>query len=485
MLHGRKQYSCLLLLLAVLAAALTAGCGFGVGSGELADFGKKDLDKPFADFGNQEIYSGEVHTPEKLLQANQDFLDRITYGTGVGDFELTPLKYGESLQDFSLILENKNSYPAGAYVTFVFRDDKGEVLSAGGKKSRVLAPGSRDILEPAFGEGSPEGFESLEITAYAREGMGEGIYENVPEDTYKEVGNAKTGKGRRIDIRYDGSHGRIVYDHVVFYDSEGYVYRVQGFVSSENTACIYTEFEYAEYEIIAWNKTETAPALPEKVYQEYRDGGYFTMEGKDYENLDGTVSYSFQETKDGKVLLHCINLTDQNICFRKDCYLLYGAPAGAEYEDGEEYSWNAESGQEEKAWARVEEERGAVNELRLKPEEELYWDIGIPTGEQFYLFPFASSRFTLPEPVPELTVTDKKGSVNMRVEWGITSIEDSLRGELCLVLFQGEDIVSVRKEELVDSYEHEIELEANIDVPYDSCQCFMQYRYLDVPQPGV
>ena len=496
MLRKRKSYRIILLLCSVLALSVSGGCGFDITADDAADLGKKALEgvadsfaggfeKPFADFGNREFYEGEIHTPEKLLQANRDFLDRITYGSGVGDFGLTPLKYGESLQDFSLILENNNSYAAGAYVTFVFRDDMGKVLSAGEKKSRVLAPGARDVLDSVFGEGSPEGFDSLEITAFVREGMGEGIYENVPSDAYKEVGNARTGKGRRIDILYDEPHGQIVYDQAVFYDSDGNVYRVQGFVSSEETACIYTEFEYADYEIIAWNKSGTAMSLPREVYEEYRKGGYLTGEGKPYENLDGMVSYSFEETRDGIMLLHCKNLTDQNISFRKDCYLLYGTPKAPDHEEGKEYLWNSEAGQEEKAWARVDEERGTVYELQLKPKEELYWDIGIPAGEQFYLFPFSAHRYTPQEPVPKLTVSDHKGSVDMKVEWGITSMGDSLRGELCLVLFQGDEIVSVRKEELVDGYEHEIELEANIDVPYEACRCFMQYRYLEIPQAGA
>ena len=73
--------------------------------------------------------------------------DNIVNDTGnSGDFKITPLKFGEDPGDFWLALENKNDYPAGAYVTFVLKGSEGEVISAWDNKSRVMAPGDKDLI---------------------------------------------------------------------------------------------------------------------------------------------------------------------------------------------------------------------------------------------------------------------------------------------------------------------------------------------------
>ena len=91
-------------------------------------------------------YDVEVHVLESIVSANEEFLSKIAIKDGVGDFKITPLKFGEDPGDFWLALENKNDFPAGAYVTFVLKGSEGEVISAWDNKSRVMAPGDKDLI---------------------------------------------------------------------------------------------------------------------------------------------------------------------------------------------------------------------------------------------------------------------------------------------------------------------------------------------------
>ena len=161
------------LILGIGIVILLSGCTEVEGTGGGSLIKEK---KPFKDFGGGGEYAAEIHTPEEEADANKDFLSKISLKEGVGDFELTPIKYigdddddEEDEADFWLIVENKNDFDAGAYVTFVQKDASGKVLSAGDNKTRILKPGSRDIITLKFGDGISEDIASIEITAMLRE----------------------------------------------------------------------------------------------------------------------------------------------------------------------------------------------------------------------------------------------------------------------------------------------------------------------------
>ena len=180
--------------LIICLCLLITGCG----EGKTEQSGLFKEKKPFDSFGDGEPFTAEVHTPEERVQENQAFISKLSFEEGFGDFKLTPVKYGDSAEDFWLIVDNENDYPAAAYVTFVMKDEAGEVIRAADNRTRVLKPGSRDIIAGNLTGGNGD-FAKIVITASLRNGEKEGIYETIDEADIKEVGNSATGRGRRLD----------------------------------------------------------------------------------------------------------------------------------------------------------------------------------------------------------------------------------------------------------------------------------------------
>ena len=442
--------------------------------------------KPFEDFGKtKELYKTEVHTSDDTVKKNEEFTSKIRYGDGTGDFEITPLKYGESPSDFSLILKNNNSFNAGAYLTFIFRDESGKTISSGENKSRVLAPGAADLVLAAFGDGDISDFDSLTITAYVRDAEGEGVYENVDTEKIREVGNARTGAGRRIDLAFSEEHEAYTHDFAVFYDSDGNVYKVQSFIGSDNTAWIYTDFDYASYDIIAWKTIEEAGKLPEEVLAEYRSKGLLTEREKEYESLDGRIGFSFKDTKDGHTLICCRNNTEDALAMRKDTVVFFGENTLPADNNWEAYRWDAESGQEYKLWTGTEEDGVNVYKLMIAPGEELYWDIGISAKEDFYMLPFAAERTEMAEPVPELSISESGSGATVSVTQDASYEYNVLKGIVTLMALKDGEIVAEEMQDFEDAGEHQVDLNFNIDADYDELKPYIQYRYVEIPMPGV
>ncbi len=454
-------------------------------SGDNVGGAEDDLEESDDVWNSYEPFTGydvEVHVPESIVSANEEFLSKIAIKDGVGDFKITPLKFGEDPGDFWLALENKNDFPAGAYVTFVLKGSEGEVISAWDNKSRVMAPGDKDLIMGNTGDGLDRDFSSLEITADIRDGAGEGIYETVDEDGYREVGNSQTGRGRKIDLHFRKSRGQVAHDMVVLYDSDGNVVKVRSFVTMGKDAGVYAECDYASYDIYAWRNTGISGKLPDEVCAAYEKAGLKTLPGNDYETMDGRIAYSFTESDDGKLLICCENRTDETLLMRKDGFLIYGLDEAAiKKNDDREYQWNIDVGQEEKVWIAVDEPAGEVWQLLLHPSERLIWDTGIPSGKSFYMFPTGSKITDREENVPEATVNSTGGKLTVAVEWENPDSEQEFHGTVLLIYHKGDRIVSTETLDFKDQYENHLEAEAQYTGDYDSVEPYLQYYYHQIP----
>ncbi len=459
---------------ALMVASLITGCGGGT-------------DKPGGDAGlnNYKRFAGnetEVHASESIVAANKEFLSKISIKDGIGDFKITPLKFGKDPGNFWLAVENENDFPAGAYFTFALKDSEGEVISAWDNKSRVMAPGEKDLVMGNMGDGLNIDFSSLEITADIREGAGEGLYETVDSGGYKETDNSRTGSGPRIDLHFQKSRGQVVHDMAVLYDSDGNVVNVRSFVTMDKDAQIFAECDYAYYEIYAWKRTGVSGKLPDGVYKDYEKAGCRTIPGTEYESMDGRVRYSFTENDDGKLLICCENETDRPLLMRKDGLLIYDLDeASIRKKDDTEYQWNIDAGQEEKVWTKIDEPAGDVWQLLLHPSEKLIWDTGLKAGTDFYMFPFGEKAAEPEEHVPEAKVLDDGGKLNVIVEWENSDFDQLFRGTVLLVYKKGNRIIHTETLQFEDQYEHQLEAQAQYDGDYDSVEPYLQYYYQHVP----
>ncbi len=446
-----------IILPAALLASLLSGCD---GASEGAS------GKPFDSFGSfddNKPYEGRVQVSEEEKNSNEAFISRITYGEGIGEFGLTPLKFGKEPWDFFLIVENRNPFPAGAYITFAMKDEAGEVISAGEKSSRVLKEGARDIIKADLGDGASFDFAALEITAYIREndGNGEAVYENVDPEGIKEVGNVATGRGRRIDLEYEEPHGAYTSDYGIFYDSDDNVYRVEDFITSGGDgayACLYTEFDYARYEILAFKQAGEAGGLPAEAYSAYKEAGLVSETGNEYETLEGNVSYAFEEASDGEVLIRCRNNTSELLAMSMDSFILPGGERRA-------YDWD--------------------KDLILRPAEELCWNTGISSSASFYMLPVSSNRTEPEEPVPELEVSEADGRLHYEVTWDTCPHENELKARLLILYRGGDETVFTETIDIENDYDHIVEGDASYEGSFDEYEVYMQYRYEIVPVEGV
>jgi hypothetical protein len=262
---------------------------------------------------------------------------------------------------------------------------------------------------------------------------------------------------------YDEPHGAYVRDCAVFYDSEDHVVRVQGFITSEGEgkyACLYTEFDYARYEIFAWKSDGTAETLPDSVYSACKEAGCISVPGTEYESLDRKVVYDFEETGDGQLVIHCINTTEETVSVKKDCFLIYGDTELAEYP--RDYM-----------------------DLTLKPQEELTWLLPIRAGGSFWMYPVSARKAELQDPVPALTITEEGDCLHYAVTWGETSFNEELESELMILYRNGETIVSCELLPVENNYEHITEGDFSFDGSCDGYEVYMQYRYLEMPVEGV
>ena len=474
--------------LIICLCLLITGCG----EGKTEQSGLFKEKKPFDSFGDGEPFTAEVHTPEERVQENQAFISKLSFEEGFGDFKLTPVKYGDSAEDFWLIVENENDYPAAAYVTFVMKDEAGEVIRAADNRTRVLKPGSRDIIAGNLTGGNGD-FAKIVITASLRNGEKEGIYETIDEADIKEVGNSATGRGRRLDLEYNVPHGWIAKDVAVFYDSDGNVLKVKPFSTTGETgiyACCYTElYEYASFEIFAWVSDGEAEGISSEVLSDYKEAGYVNELDMDYESLDGNVSYRFGESADGKILIFAKNTTDTVRTMRLDEFLIYGEESVKDERQDREYRWNVTEGHEEKAGVGIGEESAVnVRELYLKPLEEIIWDTGISAGEDFYLFPSAADNAELPSPEPALSLVETdSGKLQIILDWEPESPEDVLQGTVLVVYRTDDKIVHTEAIQIAgeDNYFSHYETETEYSGDYEQAETYLQYYYLTVPIPGV
>ncbi|MCR4656948.1 MAG: hypothetical protein K5770_12060 [Lachnospiraceae bacterium] len=475
--------------LIIFVCVLISGCGGGT-TGKTGSFKEK---KPFDNFGDGGPYTAEVHTPEETVKDNNDFISKLSFEEGIGDFKLTPLKYGDSAGDFWIIVENGNDYPAAAYVTLVMKDNEGNVICASDNKTRVLKPGSRDIIKGNLSDDIAD-FEKLEITATIRDGEKEGIYETLEQEDIKEVGNSSTGDGRRLDLEYNVPHGWVTTDVAVFYDSDDNVLKIMPFVTTGETgiyACCYTGlYEYSRFEIFAWKNDGEAGRLPGAILSDSQKAGYISECDKDYESLDGNISYRFDESADGKTLVLAKNLTDSVRSMRMDEFLIYseGASIKEDRED-REYKWNVDEGHEEKAGVRFGEEAPVnVRELYLKPGEEIIWDTGIGAGEDFYMLPFSANVAELPVPEPEMELAEADdGRLKVLLDWVPESFESVLRGTVLVVYRTDDEIVNAETLQInnVPNGCMHYELETEYNGAYDAVEAYLQYHYIWMPEEGV
>ena len=416
--------------------------------------------------GKELPYSAEVHTPADIAAANDAFNSKIIFMDGVGDFAMTPLKYGTGISDFALIVENNNNFTVAALVTFVFRNADGKVISAGTSKTHALNKGAKDVVFSSFGDGAISDFSTLEITAFIRDCQGESVYVNIPADRIKETDNQRTGAGRRIDLKYTDRRASYSTDYAVFYDSDNRVYRVKSFYASGNEGCLYTEFDYDHYDIIGMRHSGTAEGIPDTIYNTYKAMGYITDLNTEYTSLDGRVGYSFVRSDEDAVLLHCRNLSTEHL------------------------TWSWEPGSILFYSGGLKDDHWLYNELSLNPQEELWWDIGIRGDSVFWMMPSVATISEEETPVPIVDAEEKEhGHLQFTLTNGITGADQELKCSVFILFNKGDRIVGNRH---LDFSDDDITINDNnkivdlfFDKSYDSYEPYIQYRYETVPIPGV
>lgn len=480
-MKGGKRMKKKLFALMIATAVLLAGCALdGDGMENTGSSGKNKNGG-----SRSEVYDVEVHTPEEIVKANEEFLSKISVEC-IGSFDVKPVKFGEDNTDLWLEVENKHSFPASAYLTFEMKNEAGDVISAGDSRTRVLTKGSKDLLQAQLGDYSNKDFSELVITAYLRESAGEGIYEQIDPSTYTEVANEATGAGRRIDLEVGQPHGIVTHDFALFFDSDDNPYRVRSFSSGGDNgelAYIFPEYDYARYELYAWAYTgETAEPLSDDVYSAYESAVPQNYTGTDYMSLDGYIRYSFVESADGKTLLRCRNITDATRAFRNDEFIILGGPEDYESNtEGREYFWNPDETREEASWRSLSEPEGKVWQIVVGPGKDLVWDVGLPAGARFIMLPFAANVCEYEEPVPEAELTKEGNVFRLTADWSDADYEHFLEGAFFVVYTKDGEIVATERfgvDEDENGYDgHTAEFVTSYTGDYDSADLYMQYRY--------
>ncbi|SFG45843.1 hypothetical protein [Oribacterium sp. WCC10] len=405
----------------------------------------------------------------------EEFSSKLKTIPGMGEFELSAEKIRGSSNDFVLRVKNRNSFPAGAFILCVFRDSEGNALAAVSRETEILMEGAEDILGFSFEDDAlKDSYENLEITAYAREKSHNTVMmiDNFPSSKIK-LYSGEPEKGgmydgwQKVDVKVGATDTDIGDVHSFFYDVDDHLIYYSPVWTRENEFSAYCPENFDHCEILIEKLVDGAVNLPDSVYDSYKSEGCITnCDGSEvYESPEGKVQYDFFKAADGTILLHAVNISNENV------------------------DWNINS-----AIIFSGSRNNSVYDLFLEPGEEIIWDPEFENDTEFWLMPPAAwttegRLLTAPEIVMKDTETgrvleaDASGTMNGPGfdEYNTVSCSATVvyrKGEKTV----GAEEVSFSEGMFKDTQKDSAKLK--FDGKFDSCDIYIQYDQVRFMQEG-
>ena len=449
----------------VIASGILTGCMKG---GKATSF---NMDIP-------DDYSAPL--PDDLAEAYDSFAGRVTIKEGIGDFDLKPMKLPSGSGDFALVVRNDNSFPAAAYVLCTYKSPEGELIYATYSETDIMTGGSECVLTFSAGKMDIPDSANVELVAYAKEKHIRAVRmrDNYPADSVKETGRSIAKGGSydgwlQIDFEHsaqDFSGGSIT---LLTYDADDRLTGISFVKADDKTFNIRTKDICDHYEVISDRLLEDVPGLPESILDEYRKAGYVITgtEDKIYTSPDGRVNYDFITALDGKILMHVVNTSRDNLEWHIDDRIVL---SGSIFDTSDGFS--------------LGDTIGVTTEtMFLHPGEDILWDLDIEPGTEFWILPpvaFLAEKEKYPKPKVSIKESEGKKLLEVDAKKALKALDDMTTLDMAatVVYRKGSDIVSAEHIYFYDINDYRSWFDERVlSCPddYDDCDLYVQYHAND------